>query len=85
MTETGLPNSMVENGGAQDKAQFRFWRRRLVPLGLLLAGLGLVLALDLDQFLTFDALKENRDLLTGWVAAATASKVSVFGYVNRIA
>ncbi len=42
--------------------------RRLVPLVVIAAALGLVFAFDLDRFLTFEALRENRALLTGFVA-----------------
>ncbi len=47
-----------------------------------------MLALDLDQFLTFDALKENRDLLTGWVAGngilAAVAFISVYAAATAI-
>ncbi len=66
--DTSLTNSTIENGNAGDPGTSRFPLRRLAPLVVLVAGLGIVLALDLDRFLTFDALKENRDLLTSWVA-----------------
>lgn len=47
------------------------WRnrvRRLLPLGVLLCGLAAFFVFDLDRFVSFQALSENRDLLQGWVA-----------------
>jgi uncharacterized membrane protein YdjX (TVP38/TMEM64 family) len=45
------------------------------------------LALDLDRYLTFDALKENRDLLTSWVAqnGIVAAVVFVGVYAAAVA
>lgn len=42
--------------------------RRLLPLGVLLGGLVAFFAFDLDRFVSFQSLSENRDLLQGWVA-----------------
>lgn len=42
--------------------------RRLAPLGLIGLALALIFVFDLDRFLTFEALRENRALLTGFVA-----------------
>jgi len=41
---------------------------RLAPLLVLVGGLILVFALGLERYLTFDALRENRDALLGMVA-----------------
>ncbi len=42
--------------------------RRLLPLAVLLVGLGLFFAFDLGRFLSWDALKEHQDWLKGQVA-----------------
>ncbi|QJE71877.1 TVP38/TMEM64 family protein [Aerophototrophica crusticola] len=43
--------------------------KRLLPLAVLAAGIGAVFALDLDRYLSFSALAENRQALAGWVDA----------------
>lgn len=45
------------------------WARRLLPLGVLACGLIAFFAFDLDRFVSFQALSDNRDLLRDWVAA----------------
>lgn len=47
-----------ENAGKSQSAGFSW--KRLIPLFVLAAGLVAFFALGLDQYLTFDALKENR-------------------------
>ncbi|MGB5950597.1 MAG: TVP38/TMEM64 family protein [Parvibaculum sp.] len=47
----------------------RFSLRRLWPLAVLAAGLALFIALGLDRYVTLDALRENRQALSEWVAA----------------
>lgn len=47
----------------------RFSLRRLWPLAVLAAGLALFLALGLDRYVSLDALRENRQALSEWVAA----------------
>ena len=42
--------------------------KRLWPLGLLALAIGTFFALDLDMYLTFEALRENRETLTAFVA-----------------
>lgn len=48
------------------KARFSF--KRLLPLLILVAGLILFLALDLQRYISFDTLSEYRETLIGWVA-----------------
>lgn len=43
--------------------------KRLLPVAVLAALVALVFALGLDDYLTFEALRENRALLGEWVAA----------------
>lgn len=41
--------------------------KKMIPLGLLIAVISLVYALDLHSYLTFESLKENRDMLQNFV------------------
>lgn len=52
---------------------------RFLPLVVLVAAAALFFALDLDRYLTFDALRENRALLADFVAAQGA--LAVFLYI----
>jgi len=54
---------------AQPGRAARFSLRRLLPLGALALAIAAVFAFDLDRYLTFDALRENRAALTAFVAA----------------
>lgn len=61
--------------------------RRLVPLGLLAVCVVAFFAFGLDAYLTFDALRENRQLLTRFVAdnAVLASLSYLLVYTTAIA
>lgn len=61
--------------------------KRLWPLGVLLAGLGTFFAFDLDKYLSFEALRDNRVLLGEWIAANEWLALLVFGvlYVAVVA
>ena len=68
--------SMVENdngeqtNGNDPSAQAGgFSLRRLWPLAVVALAFVLFFALDLDAYLTFEALKQHRTTLTGWVQA----------------
>ncbi|MCG8543632.1 MAG: TVP38/TMEM64 family protein [Alphaproteobacteria bacterium] len=52
--------------------------KRLLPLGVIAAGMAAAFALGLDEYLTFEALRENRSLLLGYVAAHEVLAVLVF-------
>ena len=41
--------------------------RRAIPVAVLVCGLIAFFALDLDRFVSFEALSDHRDLLQGWV------------------
>ena len=51
---------------ATEKTGFSF--AKLIPLFVLIVGLVAFFVFDLDRFLSLEALKENREALTGWVA-----------------
>ena len=61
--------------------------RRLAPLAILAAGLGLFLALDLQRYVSLTALQENHDALTAYVYdnAALASVLFTFAYAAAVA
>jgi len=51
-----------------DRSQVRFSLARLWPLGVLALAIIAVFALDLDSYLTFEALRAHRAMLTAFVA-----------------
>jgi uncharacterized Tic20 family protein len=61
--------------------------KRLLPLLILLIGLGLFFAFDLGHYLSWDALKEHQDWLLGQVAAYgfLANVIFIAIYVVAIA
>lgn len=61
------PRDADDAAGPGKAATRRPLWRRLWPLGLLLAGLGLFFALGLDRFLSFQALSDHRDWLMAQV------------------
>jgi uncharacterized membrane protein YdjX (TVP38/TMEM64 family) len=65
----------------------RFPVRRLLPLAALTLAVAVVFAFDLDRYLTFDALRENRAALTSFVAAngVLASVAYVLIYATAVA
>lgn len=52
--------------------------RRFLPLGLLVLGLVLALALGLDRYLTLDALREHRSALAAFAAAHLAAALGLY-------
>jgi len=61
----------------------RFSPKRLLPLALVGAGFALFFVLGLDRYLSFQALKENRELLLSWRDANFA--LAVFGFIAAYA
>lgn len=51
---------------------------RLLPLLVICAGIAAFFVFDIDRFLSFDALKDNRDFLKTWTAENTALAAFVF-------
>jgi uncharacterized membrane protein YdjX (TVP38/TMEM64 family) len=60
---------------------------RLLPLGILALGIGAFFAFGLNRYLTFETLRENRALLSGFVAghAVMASLLYVVIYTAVVA
>lgn len=54
---------------------------RLWPVALLLAGLVAFFAFDLDRFLSFEALRENRAFLTEWTSANQLLAIVIYAGV----
>ncbi len=54
---------------------------RLWPVALLLAGLAAFFAFDLDGYLNFEALRENRAFLSEWTAANQGLAILVYAVV----
>ncbi len=54
---------------------------RLWPLALLLAGLGAFFAFDLDSYLSFETLRENRAFLTEWTTHNQGLAIVVYALI----
>ncbi|MGK2871756.1 MAG: TVP38/TMEM64 family protein [Alphaproteobacteria bacterium] len=54
---------------------------RLWPVALLLAGLMAFFAFDLDRFLSFEALRDNRAFLTEWTSANQLLAIVIYAGV----
>ncbi|MGI9383742.1 MAG: TVP38/TMEM64 family protein [Methyloligellaceae bacterium] len=54
------------------------WLKRLVPVAALAAAIAAVFGLGLDDYLSFEALRQNRELLTAFVAEHTVVAVALF-------
>lgn len=59
--------------------------KRLLPLFAIAGAIGAVFALGLDQYLSFNALRENRELLTGFVQDNYLVALLVFVAVYAVA
>jgi uncharacterized membrane protein YdjX (TVP38/TMEM64 family) len=64
-------------GAAQERAATPAWRRAL-PVLVLVALVGAVFAFGLNNYLSFEALRQNREALLGWVAENRVSAPLVF-------
>ncbi|MGF1455730.1 MAG: TVP38/TMEM64 family protein [Alphaproteobacteria bacterium] len=63
------------------------WLVRLLPLAVLVGALGTAYAFGLQEWISFERLRENRDAITTWVAENTllASLGYVIGYAVLVA
>ena len=68
---------MTTPGNQGPRAGFSPWR--LAPLAVLVVGLFIFFALGLDHYLSFDALRENRDHLTTFVADNLVAAALIYG------
>jgi len=69
---------------SSDVKQSGFSLGRLIPLVVLAAGLVAFFVLDLGQYVTLDALKENREFLQTFVAENTALAFTVYMAVYTV-
>ncbi len=72
-----------------DRSEFlppppRFSWARLVPVGVLLAGLALFFVLGLDRLVSFKVLSENFMDLRNWVATQGALALAAFGLIYAV-
>jgi len=70
----------AETGSAGEK-RFSLWR--LIPIVLILLGLGGFFAFDLNQYLTFEAFAEHRQNLLTWTE--TNSLLAIFSFMGLYA
>lgn len=61
------------------------WIKRFLPLGILALAIGAVFASGLHNYLTFDALKEHRETLLGFVTANPLIAPLVFIVIYAVA
>ena len=75
------------SAAARPSRPARFSARRLLPLAALALAVAAVFAFDLDRYLTFEALRDNRVRLTGFVAqnGVLASVAYVLIYAAAVA
>ena len=62
-----------------------FSYKRLIPVGVLILGLAAFFVFDLGRFLSFDALRENRAALLGWVDAYGVVAALVYMLIYAVA
>ena len=68
----------VENTTMEERAGNAGLLRRLLPLAILGAVIAAVFAFDLDRFLSFEALRDNREILMGFVHDQAILAAAVF-------
>src|SRR5688572_4082047 len=83
--DKGTPevNPTAHPAGAPPQARFSL--ARLWPLAALALAIVAAIVLDLDRFLTFDALRQHREALTAFVADRTALAALTFVVVYAAA
>ena len=75
----------TETAEGLQKKKSVFSLGRIIPLGMLVAGLTAFFALDLAQYISLDALKKNRELLQSWVTDYGAMSALVFAGIYALA
>ena len=75
----------TETADSTPKKKSVFSPGRIIPLGILAAGLTAFFALDLNQYVSLEALKENREFLQTWVADYGALSALVFAGIYALA
>lgn len=86
ITPKGSPmDDATETVEAASQKKSVFSLGRIIPLGLLAAGLFAFFAFDLNQYISLDALKENREVLQSWVANYGTLSALVFAGIYAVA
>ena len=75
----------TETAEGPQKKKSVFSLGRIIPLGILVAGLTAFFALDLAQYISLNALKEHRELLQSWVTNYGAMSALVFAGIYALA
>ena len=75
----------TETVDSRRKKKSVFSAGRIIPLGILAAGLTAFFVFDLNQYVSLDALRENRELLQSWVADYGALSALVFAGIYALA
>lgn len=85
-TPKGSPmDDATETGDAAPKRKSVFSLGRVIPLALLAAGLAVFFAFDLNQYISLDALKDNREQLQSWVADYGTLSAIIFAVIYALA
>lgn len=85
-TPKGSPmDDATKTGEAAPAKKSVFSLGRIIPLGLLAAGLVAFFAFDLNQYISLDALKENREQLQSWVADYGVLSALIFAGIYALA
>ncbi|MFC4238010.1 TVP38/TMEM64 family protein [Thalassospira xianhensis] len=83
MTADQHSNDHTDKGQTKT-ARTSLWRK-LLPVSILIAGLVLAWASGILDYLSFDTLRENRDILQAFVANNPVSSIAVFMVTYAIA
>lgn len=83
MTADQHSNDHADKGQTKT-ARTSLWRK-LLPVSILIAGLVLAWASGILDYLSFDTLRENRDILQAFVANNPVSSIAVFMVTYAIA
>ncbi len=73
-----MPAAVREKPDLEPKPAMGFGYKRFIPLLVLGAGIAAFFALGLNKYLTFDALRHNRETLTAFVDAMPVLSVLLF-------
>lgn len=73
-----------ENAPSSQTIKGGFSLKTILPLSALVAGMAVFFAFGLDQYLSFEALRENRVLLTNFVAESSLLAALVFMAIYAI-
>ncbi|MEZ5923631.1 MAG: TVP38/TMEM64 family protein [Hyphomicrobiaceae bacterium] len=78
-----MPSDLTTSNATSPRAANRL--KRLLPIGILAGGIATFFALGLDHYLTFEALREHRSALMGFVMQKPVVAVLVFILLYAVA